>query len=77
MTPDRLRRYEELIMHLKAQAGGWHALPRDVAAWWRARDALRCETDEDGHAVISGRGADRASLAYLRVVGDEIAYDVT
>ena len=33
-TPARLRMYEEFLVYLKAQDGGWHALPRDVARWW-------------------------------------------
>ena len=42
-APDRLERYEELIRFLAGSAGGWHALPRDVARWWRARDERGAE----------------------------------
>ena len=36
-APGRLERYEELVRFLAGSPGGWHALPRDVARWWRAR----------------------------------------
>lgn len=36
-TPARLRMYEEFLVYLAEQEGGWHALPREVAAWWRTR----------------------------------------
>jgi peptidoglycan/xylan/chitin deacetylase (PgdA/CDA1 family) len=40
LTEERLRHYDELLSLLASLDGGWHALPRDVAAWWRGRDAL-------------------------------------
>jgi hypothetical protein len=39
LAEDRLRRYDELLRHLAGLRGGWHALPRDVARWWRRRAA--------------------------------------
>ena len=38
-TPERLRHYEELLQFLAELPGGWHALPREVATWWRRRSA--------------------------------------
>lgn len=38
-TPARLRMYEEFLDYLSQQSEGWYALPREVAAWWRARAA--------------------------------------
>lgn len=40
-TPRRLRLYEEFLEYLAAQDGGWHALPREVASWWRTRAERR------------------------------------
>jgi peptidoglycan/xylan/chitin deacetylase (PgdA/CDA1 family) len=34
-TPARLRMYEEFLEYLAEQEGGWFALPREVASWWR------------------------------------------
>jgi hypothetical protein len=36
-TPERLALYDELLGFLAELPGGWHALPREVAAWWRRR----------------------------------------
>ena len=41
-TPERLALYEEFLGFLAGQPDGWHALPRDVAGWWRVRDGLGC-----------------------------------
>jgi peptidoglycan/xylan/chitin deacetylase (PgdA/CDA1 family) len=54
-TPERLRHYEELLQFLAELPGGWHALPREVAAWWRRRSAeldgsTGPPTSEEAHA---------------------------
>ena len=50
LTDERLRQYDELLGYLAGLEGGWHALPRDVAAWWRRRAAL-VQALERGDAV--------------------------
>jgi peptidoglycan/xylan/chitin deacetylase (PgdA/CDA1 family) len=40
LTSERLRYYDELLALLRSLPGGWHALPRDVARWWRRRAAV-------------------------------------
>jgi hypothetical protein len=47
----RLRQYDELLGFLGALEGGWHALSRDVARWWRRREALLSETREHGGRI--------------------------
>jgi peptidoglycan/xylan/chitin deacetylase (PgdA/CDA1 family) len=65
IRPERLERYGELLAFLTGQNGGWHALPRDVAAWWRVRSAM-----------AEGRGSDhRATIALAREQGSEIVFD--
>lgn len=59
LTQDRLDLYDEFLGYLADQTGGWHALPRDVARWWKTRAALDPETaseaelawayEQDGH----------------------------
>jgi GT2 family glycosyltransferase len=71
-TPARMRMYEEFLEFLAAQRDGWHALPRDVAAWWRTRAGLRCVEDSDG-ARIEGDGAERARIAWARRDGDGVS----
>jgi len=73
-TPARLRMYEEFLEYLAAQTGGWHALPREVAEWWRLRAGLRCSEDGE-EARIVGEGAERAALAWVRRDGDGVALE--
>ena len=75
LTPERLERYEELVAFLAAQPGGWHALPRDVAAWWRTRAGLELRRGSDGGVTIEGAGADRAAVAWARPTDDGIALE--
>jgi peptidoglycan/xylan/chitin deacetylase (PgdA/CDA1 family) len=74
-TPRRLRLYEEFLEYLAAQSAGWHALPRDVAQWWRTRDGLSLVQDE-GNVSIEGAGAERASVAWARSAGDGVVLDI-
>jgi peptidoglycan/xylan/chitin deacetylase (PgdA/CDA1 family) len=74
-TPERLRMYEEFLVYLAEQEGGWHALPRDVAQWWRTREGLRLE-EVRSQVRVTGEGAERASVAWARAVGTEIVLDL-
>lgn len=73
-TPARLRMYEEFLEYLAVQRDGWHALPRDVAAWWRTRAELRLVEDGDD-TRIEGEGAERARLAWVRLDGDDVTLE--
>jgi peptidoglycan/xylan/chitin deacetylase (PgdA/CDA1 family) len=73
-TPRRLRLYEEFLEYLAEKDGGWHALPRDVAVWWRTRSGLRCVEDEAG-ARIEGPGAERATVTWARERGDGVVFE--
>jgi peptidoglycan/xylan/chitin deacetylase (PgdA/CDA1 family) len=68
LTHERLGLYDELLGYLAGLEGGWHALPREVAAWWRRRaalvdalergedvpeDAVVWVSDRDGEIVVS------------------------
>jgi hypothetical protein len=75
MTAERLRRYDELLGLLGSLPGGWHALPRDVARWWRAREKAR----------VSGRGTEPAlvgdvpsgaTLAWAWPEDGKLAYEI-
>jgi GT2 family glycosyltransferase len=73
-TPARLRMYEEFLAYLNEREGGWHALPRDVAAWWRTREGLRV-IGAGAEARIAGEGAERARLDRWRAEGAGVALD--
>jgi GT2 family glycosyltransferase/peptidoglycan/xylan/chitin deacetylase (PgdA/CDA1 family) len=68
-TPARLRMYEEFIVHLAEMDGGWYALPRDIADWWRLRRDLRCVIDGPESAHIGGPGSERARVEWVRADG--------
>jgi hypothetical protein len=58
-----LDRYEAFLAWLaERRDGGWHALPRDAARWWRERDGL----DVAGDGTIAGDTAWNATVAHVR-----------
>ncbi len=59
---DRLDLYDEFLGGLTALGGGWHALPREVASWWKDRAKL-------------GADAEGATVAHARAVDGRIVYD--
>jgi hypothetical protein len=61
--------YEAFLVYLRARDDCWHALPREVAAWWRARAPLRCELTECGPRITGGEEP-RATVAWAGV-GDD------
>jgi hypothetical protein len=62
ISPERLDAYERFLVWLRERQGGWQALPRDVARWWRSRDLLA------GDAPF-------ASTARARLDGDELVIE--
>jgi hypothetical protein len=54
--------YSDFLRSMKDQVDAWHALPRDVARWWRLR------ADSDFVEKIPGAVLGRAHLADNRVV---------
>jgi peptidoglycan/xylan/chitin deacetylase (PgdA/CDA1 family) len=75
LTDARLHRYDELLSFLGALEGGWHALPRDVAAWWRRRAALDAAL-ERGEALDPARlAASSASVAWASARDGDIVVD--
>src|SRR5207248_4380030 len=60
----RLQQYERFLLYMKQRCAMWHALPREVAAWWRARDASVISMDRNG-GVVSGPASSSAWIASL------------
>lgn len=75
-TPDRLRRYDELLGFLRALPGGWHALPRDVARWWRRRAALTSALTRGEPLDAGALAAAGACIAWAREVDGEIVTEL-
>ena len=70
--------YNTLLAHLaqlRADGGVWTPLPRDVAAWWRARSKMELVYD-DGEWRVEGPGSERARVAYASLAGDRVSYRV-
>lgn len=70
-TPEGLALYDEFIAFLVSQEGGWHALPREVAEWWKTRAQLHCEDTPDGATILGGEDT-RATVAWTRTIDDEV-----
>ena len=68
---DRLDLYDQFLGWLTKQEGGWHALPREVASWWKDR----AQMETDGLAVTGADDWD-ATVAHAREAGDRVVYDV-
>ena len=65
----------ELLASLRDDAEFWFPLPREVADWWRKRDALRLEKNGANWHVV-GDGADRARIAFARIEDGVVRYRV-
>jgi hypothetical protein len=49
--PERFAMYDELLGFLAGERDCWHALPREVAQWWKRRHQLSCRRQHDGAAI--------------------------
>ena len=72
LSEERLAWYDEFLTWLERLDDGWHALPREVARWWKDRSAM--EAGADG--VVSGAGDWQASVAWAREDGERVVYEV-
>jgi hypothetical protein len=80
-SPERVALYDQLLGYLRNRIDGergWHALPRDVASWWRARSRLRV----DGAGATAGiadegdrSAAGRATVAWAYERDGAVAID--
>jgi peptidoglycan/xylan/chitin deacetylase (PgdA/CDA1 family) len=71
----RLALYEQFVRHLAAQEGAWHALPADVASWWRSRAGLRLERS-DGLPAIAPGASTRATVAEACLEDGQVFFDL-
>ena len=65
----------EYLNQLRSDYKVWFPLPREVARWWRERSEMKLITDRTGWR-IEGPGSDRARLAYARLEGDQVVYEI-
>ncbi len=74
LRPERLSLYEAFLAHMKDKPDLWHALPRDLAQWWRQRGASSLVKTGDGYRV-QGPAAGRASIIRTTLVGDRLRHE--
>lgn len=70
--------YSNLLAHLRSTAAHcklWFALPGEVDQWWRQRRAMRLVKAADQWR-IEGPGAERAVIAFAKLAGNRIEYEV-
>lgn len=71
--------YRKLLSHIRdlgRRGKTWMALPRELDTWWRQRREMRI-VQKDGKLQIDGVGAERARLAYVKVIDDAVRYEVS
>lgn len=61
----RLDAYDRFLDRYAADETVWHALPREVSAWWRRRAASTIEELEDGSLEIAGPAGSEAQIVRL------------
>lgn len=71
LASDRLDMYDRFLDFMAQQTGGWHALPREVAGWWRQREEWMAGID--GGSPVPG--PDLPAM-WARQSGDEIVFDL-
>lgn len=70
--------YKELLAALaemRKRDALWCALPSDIDSWWRARSRMSLVKDGKSWRVV-GEGAERAVLAFARVVDGRLVYEL-
>jgi len=70
--------YRRLLSEMRASAEShfvWCPLPRDAAAWWRARDKMSV-VGEGTSLRVEGDETGRARVAFARLDGDRVMFEV-
>ena len=73
------RVYRDLLSYLsnlRSQEQLWFALPGEVDEWWRDRNQMRV-VRKNGQWRIEGPRSERAVLAFAKVAGDQVVYEVS
>ena len=73
-SDDRRDAYRRLLERARDMDGMWHALPRQVAAWWRDRDQSNLQREANGEWRIAGSASGRGRAATLKVVRAEFEW---
>ena len=63
-----------MLTDLREREALWFALPGEIDSWWRARSRMSIVKDNDSWR-IEGEGAERAVLAFARIVEGKLIYE--
>ena len=63
------------LRQLREERNIWFALPGEIDRWWRTRSRMRV-VNRGGEYRVEGRGSEHAKLAFAKVVGDHLEYEV-
>jgi hypothetical protein len=74
MHGERLEAYSRFLKRYAHDPTCWRAVPREIAAWWRRREASRLERDDDGAWRVVGPAADDARIALVGAAERQAAY---
>jgi hypothetical protein len=65
----------EYLTQIRETRNLWIALPKEIDLWWRQRSQMKL-VNHDGKWKIEGPGKERARVAYAKITGNEIAYEI-
>ncbi len=74
LTGDRLELYDRFLRFLTQQHGGWHALPAEVAQWWKRRSLM--DNGAPGRRVDTANATLSPTLALAREDSSGIVFDL-
>jgi len=66
--------YEELLRYVKTKGHCWQALPREVAQWWRRREASEIAPGENREFRIRGPAFKDGVVAQTMLVDDQLKF---
>jgi len=68
--------YEELLQYVKNKDNYWHSLAREVAEWWRRRDASEIRFNKNEDPCIEGPAAKNGVITCIKLVNNEVMFEV-
>jgi hypothetical protein len=63
-----------MLAEMREREALWFALPGEIDSWWRARSQMSIVKDNNSWR-ITGDGAERAVLAFARIVDGQLIYE--
>lgn len=70
--------YKELLAmlsDLRKREALWFGLPGEIDSWWRARSQMSIVKDDKSWRIV-GEGAERAVLAFAKIVDGKLVYEL-